>query len=111
MGWEDTPKPQDRLLPDTIRPQRAKKNTRKWCKGKVGVEHEIEIVRHHYYASHDRKCHWWDIVLRGGEVKDRRWICYHAQRCVFCGKYVATARWGVSEAVTRNICPDFRGEA
>lgn len=87
------PRPQDALIPETVRPQRGKKNTRKWCRGKVGTPHRVEVVRHHYY-SHTVPCHWWQ-----GYVK-RSWVCYHAQRCTVCGKYLLEN--------LRSECPEFK---
>lgn len=60
---------------------RARKDTKRWCRGKEGREHQPEMVRHHQHGHHDRDCHessWW----KGG------WWCYHASRCRICGKYV-----------------------
>lgn len=99
-GNDTAPRPQDAPVSERVRPQRSKKNTRKWCKGKVGVEHSVETVRHHYY-SHHRQCHWWEFGVGRYGHTERSWICYHAERCTVCGKYV-----------TNNLrfkCPDFSG--
>lgn len=46
---------------------KSKKNTRKWCKGKVGVEHELRRYFWHY----------------GWESKRTNWI---RSKCIVCGK-------------------------
>lgn len=73
--------PEERLVH-----QERRKSTRKWCKGKVGVEHEAEVVRHHAYVGgvfEGKDCHWWEIINYGSQ-----WQCYHARQCTRCGKYV-----------------------
>jgi len=32
--------------PETNKPQPSKKDTRKWCKGKVGKEHQMKVIRY-----------------------------------------------------------------
>lgn len=57
---------------------KKKKNTKKWCKGKVGVEHEpvIELnTKHMYGSNYGKKCR-----------PDVWWGCYHHEVCKNCGK-------------------------
>lgn len=41
-----------------------KKDTRRWCKGKVGVEHAFELIEHH----------------------KSRWFSFKIYKCTNCGK-------------------------
>jgi hypothetical protein len=108
----------------TARPQRARKDRRRWCGGHVGREH-VPVVRmskwgrYHDTAGHEHAghCGWrpryrW---LRTGErvpdgalerrhgiytVIDRyTWSCWHERGCERCGK--------VLELTLGRQCPDF----
>ena len=71
-----------------------KKNTKKWCKGKVGREHEpvIEVDQKRFYNQRDKdkaSCGWmtqygWGQV--GRYVRGRWWNCRHHKVCSKCGK-------------------------
>jgi hypothetical protein len=52
-----------------------RKNRKRWCKGKVGVEHRPVIERDPF----------WD---KYGACQPRGWWsgCYHWERCTVCGK-------------------------
>lgn len=63
-----------RQLPE-VRPHRSKKNTRKWCKGKVGVLHDVYLVKVYqpeFWFRKEMWCSWecktckkqWDTTLR-----------------------------------------------
>lgn len=89
-GWKHDD-PHDPLSDSNApRRPRAKKDTRKWCKGKKGVEHTPELVVHHTATR-----------LQCGESNwaPHRWWCRHAIRCSACGKYL-------NEWLTREECPD-----
>lgn len=74
------------VIPDEVRPQRAKKDTRKWCRGKVGLKHRPEVVINHTAIS--QQCQWVEYkVWQTGEVV-RRWQCRHSIRCSGCSKYL-----------------------
>lgn len=85
----------DRRDPDASwnknRPQRNKKNTKKWCKGKVGVEHITEVIVPENAGSiftRDRPpCHTWETTYRGPV-----WWCLHYNVCITCGKHVSRAK-------------------
>jgi hypothetical protein len=68
----------------------ATKNTRTWCKGKVGREHKPEAV---VPANAGRGCHetgWFD--RESGHWQDRGyWDCRHVIACADCGKVLK--RW------------------
>jgi hypothetical protein len=91
-----------------------KKKTKRWCKGKIGVEHQPEVrlsKMHDYWVVLDKpdvgQCGWspwyrWrrttDGVIRN-EVSRWSWRCYHERVCSKCGKIL---EWTLG----RN-CPDF----
>lgn len=77
---------------------KTKKNTRKWCKGKVGIEHvPVIVLRDDQNRGYEQRCHvgktWW-------HYNDRNWWCNHQRRCGVCTKildyYLPSAE-----------CPDF----
>ena len=105
-------------LPEVARAPRGKKNTRRWCKGKVGREH-VEGIRLSKYAAsiyvqHLKRpaCYWesrsnWLAHMM--EVKDvnpsgKWWYCNHERCCTVCGK---TLGWNLNGLGTE--CPDFPG--
>lgn len=57
------------------RPQRAKKDTRRWCRGKEGVEHKLVTMKFDLVAK---------FGVKGGIFKD--WLL---RFCTVCGKEVA----------------------
>jgi len=60
-----------------------RKNTKRWCRGKVGREHVSGIVKDPQllFGQADRPC-----------ALDRRWFpCIHMERCTVCGKVLR--RW------------------
>lgn len=64
-----------------------KKNTKKWCKGKIGRKHEpvVELNRKYMYGK-VKEC-----------TSSKWWGCYHHEVCKNCGKEL---KWRVP-------CPDF----
>jgi hypothetical protein len=88
-GYPDEPK------------HRSKKNTKKWCKGKIGLEHDPEIKpssMYNYWKTSDperpacRKPTWvgWH----------REWMCWHVRACRRCGKIL-------DPFLSKEECPDF----
>lgn len=75
---------------------KSKKDTRRWCKGKVGREHHgaIIIPKNHYSFAQINKrdvcfetvkfSHWED----GKRVVVPAWSCGHSLVCVKCGKHL-----------------------
>lgn len=79
-------------LDETVGPPRTKKDTRKWCKGKVGREHTPEVILTPQIVA--MYAHW------GKEIpncKDERW-CNHQMICSTCNK--------VLKPFGREFCPD-----
>ena len=85
----------DVRLPDSPAHQphlpRSRKDRKRWCRGKVGVEHAIETVIHHMYdgAPFYGGCRWVPYGVTGSSVKQWHYSCRHATRCSGCGKYFA----------------------
>ena len=81
----------------------GRKDKRKWCRGKVGVEHVVEVV----FERHMR-----DLMVRMGVFPTcsyswfRRaggsptWRCYHVTICSECGKVL-------KHYMTSDECPDY----
>lgn len=67
--------------PDRVR--RIPKNTKKWCKGKVGVEHVTELVVPDNAIN--KVC---DVGARWTSTFTWEIGCHHVEQCVNCGKHV-----------------------
>ena len=94
--------------PEPARKAPGKKNTKRWCRGKPGVEHRVVIVR-----LRPGQCGWVDTghwvhtgpVLPKGVpvpkrfrhqhrkwvVTGRQWFCLHERRCLVCQKDLGPA--------------------
>jgi hypothetical protein len=79
-------------------PERKRKNTKRWCKGKVGREHKP--VKQWSHLAHYR-------LARGGPVcttsswLSSGWSCYHELACSTCGKILV-------QFLSKEECPDAR---
>ena len=92
---------------DEWRKSPGKKDTRRWCKGKVGREHTIDIrrIKYGWYVNADRvRCDyirnlypWWE---RAPYYRNRgdEWVCHHERFCTTCGKILSP--------LDSNYCPD-----
>ena len=80
---------------------KKKKNTKKWCKGKVGREHVLEITRSNY-AFH-LQCNYpkWGVIKDGIVVPLGRYVCWHQRSCQKCGKVI---EW----TIPKEECPDYK---
>lgn len=81
--------------PKIVKPK-SKKDTKKWCKGKVGREHVPELTKQSW--ANDRTCappERWMLQL----MPTRNWRCYHQWVCANCGKVLD--RW-----LPARDCPD-----
>lgn len=77
--------------PDRVVPQRGHKDRKRWCGGKVGREHQPEIVLYHGVSGFE--CRWIPrFMWRYGErtlISERgHYLCRHAIRCSKCGRYM-----------------------
>ena len=81
----------------------ARKNTRDWCKGKVGVEHVPHLVWHPVlWRRGEPDCRWragWDSRT-GGE--SAYWACDHREECERCGKVLR-------DRIPAAECPAYPG--
>ena len=99
--------------PEPARKAPAKKDTRRWCRGKPGVKHRVVIVLHSPYGHRcgwRRTGHWvqtgpslpkgvpvpkrWRWSQRGNRefvVTDRTWVCLHERQCITCSKFLGPA--------------------
>lgn len=102
-------RPKDEPVPEEVRPQRGRKDTRKWCKGKVGVEHQPETVRSPFYNGPifaDKDCHWTSYkVYKRGVPQDfpPKWACYHRIQCSVCFKVL-------KDWLPTDLCPTYQRE-
>lgn len=79
------------LIEAEVPRHRPRKDTRRWCKGKVGQEHQpaVEVRR-------DGECHpmsWW-------RNRGSYWFCYHQEVCVRCRKVL---RLGLSRKECQRV--------
>lgn len=100
-------------------PHRSRKNTRRWCRGKVGVEHRpgVRMGRWGVYAQAqgypacrwEEKSHWVYQLLADKRVATWEgtgewfWRCYHEDHCTACGKVLGVNLNGVGP----DRCPDL----
>jgi hypothetical protein len=99
MAYE---KRKDELLDEAARTGNARKKTAKWCKGKVGREHESELVINHNVVR--LECGWFRHrawMQQAWHWRPYHYSCIHSYRCKNCGKYL---EW-VLKDVTQ--CPDY----
>lgn len=82
MNWEK--RPED--MRERVKSLPGKKNTKEWCRGKVGRYHEVEVGWRKDVKS-DAICHWFPF----GNPDRGIWICYHQIICVNCGKILSHA--------------------
>ena len=74
---------------------RARKDRRRWCRGKIGVPHRpvVRLGKYAAFRTHlDKPCY------RATWYK-RRWLCSHERNCEACGK--------ILEHSLGDDCPDF----
>lgn len=83
--------------PETGR-HRARKNRRRWCRGKVGVEHVLE-TRLSKFVAYRRARGWDHPTCYRAEWWPQRWWCNHERYCVNCGKILVVT--------LDDDCPDF----
>lgn len=90
MGWDNGPRKDEPQVRETP-PHRSRKNTRDWCRGKVGVAHQVDalIVR---FSSGCRVGYQWRPPY------EAQWWCSHWTACSTCGK--------VREKLPSDQCPD-----
>jgi hypothetical protein len=123
--WDSGLPPNDARKADPLpraQRHRARKDRKRWCRGKVGVEHvrEVRVSRFGKYWS-DRNgkppCLWeytrWRWVRHPKPGQPRtvpveeslRWRCSHESYCSACGKILEPS-WSINENEKR--CPDYQ---
>jgi hypothetical protein len=109
-GWDTKPKLDEArvIAPEEPTKRRARKDRRRWCRGKTGVEHVLVIQKSKSDRYVNSDCGWlcehhWSAFLRG-----KRWTatgeaffsCRHQRACANCGKILQ--HYGVGRD-----CPDW----
>jgi hypothetical protein len=86
----------------------ARKDTKHWCKGKVGREHTpaIELPANAWR----RTCGWTRIF-----ADEMHWSCVHVELCTACGKHLRPASGWLRNADHRHFlmpeeCPQFKAQ-
>lgn len=120
-GWDTKPKLDEaRFLAPEVPPHssRGRKDTRKWCRGKEGVEHTLEIrlskwgdrIKARHPESDYAGCKWyqqrhWVSTAIGRHWEpvpdDWRYHCNHERFCTQCGKIL-------NHSVAIRDCPDWK---
>lgn len=69
-------------------PHRARKDTKRWCRGKVGVEHTPNVVLAaagwQRFGGWEKRCGW-------SSWKPAGWMCRHQEVCSECGRIMREA--------------------
>lgn len=98
-GYLDWPRRDVERATDPVsRPQRRRKNTRRWCRGREGVNHVLETRLSKgadYRLALDPNA----PVCYRAEWWPHRWWCNHERYCVNCGKII-------DDSLHRD-CPDY----
>ena len=98
--WDGSPPPRDVRRTDPEHPPKppGRKDRAKWCRGKVGVEHDYVITIP--ANTWGWECREWTSCLPSG-WKHRHYACYHRWVCTRCGKHHQ------NRTVTENECKAF----
>lgn len=93
MGWDER-RDVLRIMARNVTPHRSRKDTRRWCRGKVGVKHVTEVrqAHGHYGARPCYRTEWWI----------EQWWCNHQLVCVKCNK--------IMRHDLGTDCPDYTPE-
>lgn len=89
------------MKPDFFKNERERKgnhkSTKKWCLGKQGREHQVELVVPPNTPGWRRDgCHWASWALSDGT---RWYLCNHVWICTVCGKHLRDTK--------AKDCPDY----
>lgn len=106
------PEPHDELRYDepvlvTASRPPGKKDTRSWCKGKVGRQHTLAIEVPPNNSSW-RTCGWRTQHYLYGRPPVHYYTCAHAEMCTTCGKVFRTnVFWRDAGPLFNHECPLF----
>jgi hypothetical protein len=81
-------------LEENPRRPKAKKNTKRWCRGKEGREHVPMLMMRRWGLPCDFRPSWRD-------QSKNVWRCNHNEICSTCGKQIRYS-------IQRDECPEFR---
>lgn len=81
--------------PKVTQSKSKRKDTRRWCRGKVGVEHVLVIQK----ASWSRNFPCRMFSYRRGPNFPAAWVCRHQRACENCGKII-------DHSIKVDECPD-----
>lgn len=70
----------------TRTPHRSKKDTKRWCRGKPGVEHEREMREDRYLTTLKGRACRWVLHYVHGRFPKPVWSCRHQWVCRKCNK-------------------------
>ena len=87
---------------DEWRPRSRRKDTKHWCRGKVGVAH-VYVTIESKWPYQGQQCEWRDH--RWSSVFAPYWFCHHSIVCANCGKI------SVHVITDPALCPDYDGSA
>ena len=104
-GWNDPTVKDPLSTASRARRARSTKDTRKWCKGKVGVEHTLAILKDEKMRYMDKGCRWvpygvW-VGRKTGVITRWHFSCTHHELCTTCHKTFRRG-WDLLED-----CPDY----
>jgi len=101
--WEAEPKPAWVEPPDPPRVGHARKDRKRWCRGRVGREHVLgEPQLSNWGTEATRRLSEGQKPCLRPEWYPRYWLCLHEVRCVTCGRIMRRLR--------DSECPDFTTE-
>ncbi len=98
--------------PEPVKRPPGRKDTREWCRGKVGVPHQPAIVK----GNGKLPCRWagrYDYkLIRRQDAWSVGWSCWHHEECSACGKILrATRHLNASECPAYPGRPEQRAQA
>ena len=89
-GWNDPTVKDPLSTASRARRARSTKDTRRWCRGKIGREHTLAILKDEKMAYMDKGCRWvpYYVIFRKGGEKVQKWhfSCTHHELCTTCGR-------------------------
>lgn len=85
-SWDEKPKPAWVEPPDPARVGHARKNRRRWCRGRVGREHTPGEIEMSPDGERWLRNTGYDVACFRPEWYRKFWICQHLIRCTTCGK-------------------------
>jgi hypothetical protein len=107
-------RPEPGVIDPEVAPHRPRRDRRRWCRGKMGVEHATEValdaVGSYRRAINPRAkvCTWrngWNWQGLGADTtlarhEDWIWDCAHVEVCMNCGKNL--------RGLAGTQCPDWK---